>query len=139
MLQIKHIESRSGYGNKPKNIESNLNIPDEYKPFFKMMSVGVPKVCVAHKLRMIGLDPSILDNKNTLNSVVNNNKSNLNTKTKSIGLGGLFSAIKSGKKLKKTKIIKRNKVNQGKRFNKNQKHTPSLQEILNQIKKLRKV
>ena len=57
-------------------------------------------MCVVRKMKMIGLDPSVLDDKSKL--------TNINSQpTKIRGLGGLFSAIKSGKKLRKAKINKR--------------------------------
>jgi hypothetical protein len=99
-----------------------------------LIAIGVPKMCVVRKMKMIGLDPSVLDNKSKLTNI--NNK----PKSKPVGLGGLFSAIKGGKKLRKTKINKRKPLKaKSKVYNKNQKHTPTLAEILKRIKNLRKV
>ena len=89
-------------------------------------------MCVVRKMKMIGLDPSVLDDKSKLTNTI--------SKPKPMGLGGLFSAIKSGKKLRKAKINKKKPLKlKAKVYNKNQKHTPTLSEILKQIKKLRKV
>ena len=111
-----------------------VDIPEEYKPYFKMISVGVPKMCVVRKMKMIGLDPSVLDDKSKLSNKLSKPKQT------PAGLGGLFSAIKGGKKLRKAKINKKKPLKpKPKVYNKNQKHTPTLAEILKQIKNLRKV
>ena len=47
-----------------------------------MISVGVPKMCVVRKMKMIGLDPSVLDDKSKLNN------SSSKKKPKPMGLRG---------------------------------------------------
>ena len=134
VYSIKNIPVKTIIQNISKINNKDQDIPDEYKPYFKMISVGVPKMCVVRKMKMIGLDPSVLDDKSKLTNI------NSQPKPKPMGLGGLFSAIKSGKKLRKAKINKRKPLEKKpKVYNKNQKHTPTLAEILKQIKNLRKV
>jgi hypothetical protein len=43
--------------------EGGIKIKDDpmYKPYFKMINMGIPRPQVEHKMNLEGVDPSILD------------------------------------------------------------------------------
>ena len=99
----------------------------EYAKFFKMKSMKIPIQAIKHKMKLTNMDSSIIDyDCNTLTKDIfkkNNsiNRNNMITSKDLLGNKG---------KLKKTVIIEKVKI-------KKDLNTPSLEEIQNQIKKMK--
>ena len=97
-----------------------------YSKFFKLKSMKVPIIAIKHKMILSNLEPSILDyNGDTLTKNIFKNKNNKNDKIKSNDI------LNNRHKLKKTVINEKIKIKR------NNLKIPSLEEIQNQIKKMK--
>lgn len=153
-----------------KPIDSNIyKSHPMYKKYFKMVSCGVPKEAVKHKMVLDNLDPNVLDGKapekkvelnielktnsvnNNSNNIINKNNSNNNLNNKlnlNSALGNLFaSRASNGSKINivnEIKLAKTKKNEKKEKILKDVKETvgykpPSLSQILEMRKKLNKV
>lgn len=92
-----------------------------YNKYFKMIKMGIPKIAVINKMKLNGVDPSILENK-SLNSHSESNKNNFILELKK-------------NKLKKSKILlKKN----SKQYSRTNNFIIKPEDLLNAINKIKK-
>jgi hypothetical protein len=134
---------------KPSNSNKYKSHP-KYQKYFKMISCGVPKEAVKHKMIIDNLDPNVLDNdtkstnKNENKKILEKNKkiNNLNN-----SLGTMFASKVSVPKINimnEIKLAKLKKVDKKEKILKDVKdenvyNPPSLTQILEMRKKLNKI
>lgn len=117
--------------NDDKNInDEKIKDNEKFFKFFKLKAMKVPITAIKNKMMLNNLDSSIIDyDCNTLTKDILKKNKNINSNmNKTINNKDLLS---NKNKLKKTEIIEKKKVK-----NKNLK-IPSLEEIQNQIKKMK--
>ena len=137
--------------------EDNLSNPNnsnkfkshpKYKKYFKMVSCGVPKEAVKHKMIIDNLDPNVLDNKiSTEKSNIkleNNISNNLNNSLSNLFANKLNKQAPKINILNEIKLAKEQKENKSKKILKEVKEVagykpPSLTQILEMKGKLSKV
>ena len=101
----------------------------KYEKYFKMLKMGINENAVKQKMVMDNVDPNILDNNPSCDILcINNNKNKKFVDSKK----NLLSEIKNGFKLKSFAKEKKN-------IKKNNLLAPSLWEIKNKLKNLKKV
>ena len=140
-----------------EDITTNLNkykSHPKYQKYFKMISCGVPKEAVKHKMILDNLDPNVLDNKipNESENNISNSNDKLNSHSKdklNNSLSNLFSSKlnKQSPKiniLNEIKLAKQQKQNKSEKILKDVKEVvgykpPSLTQILEMKGKLSKV
>ena len=115
--------------------------------YFKMISCGVPKQAVQHKMVLENLDPNVLDGKSiSINKPEKKKKiNNLNNLNNS--LGNMFASKLSGPKINimnEIKLAKLKKANKKDKILKEVKESnsytpPSLTQILEMKNKLNKI
>lgn len=149
---------------KPKNPNQYKNHPN-YKKYFKMLSCGVPKEAVKHKMTLDNLDPNVLDDNSVNNININENNINeINNKTEKnkdgtfnnlkTSLGNIFASklnsssnLNSSPKLNMLNEIKLSKLKKCEKKEKilkdvkdiNSFNPPSLTQILDMKQKLNKI
>ena len=134
---------------EPKN-ENNINkykSHPQYQKYFKMISCGVPKDAVKHKMIVDNLDPSVLDNnQNEASKSITNVTDTRNKLTNS--LSNLFTEKKKPTKqiniMEEIKLAKVQKQEKNKKILNNVKQIngykpPSLNEIIDMKNKLNKI
>lgn len=114
---------------KENKNEEMLKNDSQYAKYFKLKAMKVPLMAIKNKMKLNNLDISIIDyNGNTLTKDVlkkNNTKVNITINRKDL--------LNNKHKLKKTPIIDNKKIIETQNLK-----IPSLEEILNQIKKMKK-
>ena len=142
---------------EPKN-ENNINkykSHPQYQKYFKMISCGVPKDAVKHKMIVDNLDPSVLDNNQneSFKSITNvtetrHKLTNSLTNSLSNSLSNLFTEKKKPTKqiniMEEIKLAKVQKQEKNKKILNNVKQIngykpPSLNEIIDMKNKLNKI
>ena len=128
---------------KPSNSNVYKSHP-QYQKYFKMISCGVPKQAVQHKMVLENLDPNVLDGKSiSINKPEKKKKiNNLNN-----SLGNMFASKLSGPKINimnEIKLAKLKKANKKDKILKEVKESnsytpPSLTQILEMKKNLNKI
>jgi hypothetical protein len=143
-------------GKQITNVNKYKSHP-QYQKYFKMLSCGVPKDAVKHKMIVDNLDPNVLDIDNSSNTSLNNtslnntslNNTSLNSKDKlNNSLENLLSKKSDPQKtiniMEQIKLAKCQKQDKNKKILSNVKQivgykAPSITEILDMRNKLNKI
>jgi len=126
---------------KPSNSNVYKSHP-QYQKYFKMISCGVPKQAVQHKMILENLDPNVLDGKSISDNKKKEKINNLNN-----SLGNMFASKLSAPKINIMNEIKLAKLKKAEKKDKilkevkesNSYRPPSLTQILEMKKNLNKI
>tara|TARA_B100000575_G_C22940887_1_gene544636 strand:- start:238 stop:867 length:630 start_codon:yes stop_codon:yes gene_type:complete len=112
----------------------------KYKKYFDMIKKGVPKQAVKNKMILENVDPQILDStkSNKINIQLNNYNTENEYSTSSPNTSALFKELLSTDNKNNLKKVEINRNFKKKRNVKCSSFTPSLNEILNARKSLKK-
>ena len=135
------LNTYSFIDDEPSNQENKYKNDPKYEKYFKMLKMGVPIDAIKHKMICDNLDPNIIDsNSSNTNTNVNQNVSKSSALPLAPPLPLQLSKVNIFSEIKKAKLQKANKKTKDNIIPKDTPlcFRPSPNEILQQLKKLRK-